>query len=80
MNAPEKVAFLPDIQSDVDGRGLSIDAVGIKDIRYPIKVRSGKRVLSTIAMFSMTVSLSAVRQGHAYVALYPVARSADGCS
>ena len=47
MNAPEKIAFLPDIQSELDGRGLSIDAVGIKDIRYPIKVRSGERVVST---------------------------------
>lgn len=63
MNAPERVAFLPDIQSELDGRGLSIDAVGIKDIRYPVKVRSGKRVMPTIATFSMTVGLSASTKG-----------------
>ena len=63
MNAPEKIAFLPDIQSDVDGRGLNIDAVGIKGVRYPIKVRTGSRVRSTIGMFSMTVGLSANAKG-----------------
>ena len=63
MNAPEKIAFLPDIQSEVDARGLSIDAVGVKDVRYPIKVRAGRRVVSTVATFSMTVGLSAVAKG-----------------
>ena len=63
MNAPERVVFLPDIQSALDGRGLSIDAVGIKDIRYPVKVRSGRRVAATIATFSMTVGLSAITKG-----------------
>lgn len=36
MNAPEKIAFLPDIQSEVDNRDLRIDAVGINRVRYPM--------------------------------------------
>jgi GTP cyclohydrolase I len=63
MNAPEKIAFLPDIQSEVDGRDLRIDAVGVQGIRYPMTIRSGDRVLPTVATLSMTVSLSAITKG-----------------
>jgi GTP cyclohydrolase FolE2 len=41
MNAPEKIV-LPDIQSQLDGRDLSIDAVGIKDVRYPVLNRESR--------------------------------------
>jgi GTP cyclohydrolase I len=27
MNAPERIVFLPDVQSETDSRGLSIDSV-----------------------------------------------------
>lgn len=63
MNAPEKIALLPDIQSQVDNRDLRIDAVGINGVRYPMTVRSDKRLLPTIATLSMTVGLSAVTKG-----------------
>ncbi len=63
MNAPEKIAFLPDIQSQVDNRDLRIDAVGINAVRYPMTIRVGKRLLPTIATLSMTVSLPAVTKG-----------------
>jgi GTP cyclohydrolase FolE2 len=63
MNAPEKIAFLPDIQSEVDSRDLRIDAVGIKRVRYPITLQTGRRLLPTIATFSMTVGLSAAIKG-----------------
>lgn len=63
MNAPEKIAFLPDIQSQVDNRDLRIDAVGINAVRYPMTIRAGKRLLPTIATLSMTVSLPAVTKG-----------------
>ena len=63
MNAPEKIALLPDIQSQVDNRDLRIDAVGINGVRYPMTVRSDKRLLPTIATFSMTVGLPAVTKG-----------------
>ncbi|OGT82884.1 MAG: GTP cyclohydrolase [Gammaproteobacteria bacterium RIFCSPLOWO2_02_FULL_61_13] len=63
MNALERIAFLPDIQSEVDGRDLRIDAVGISRVRYPMTIRAGERLLSTIATLSMTVALSAVTKG-----------------
>lgn len=63
MNAPEKIAFLPDIQSQVDNRDLRIDAVGINAVRYPMTIRAGKRLLPTIATLSMTVSLPAISKG-----------------
>jgi GTP cyclohydrolase IB len=63
MNALEKIAFLPDIQSEVDGRDLRIDAVGISRVRYPMTIRAGERLLPTIATLSMTVDLPALTKG-----------------
>ena len=63
MNAPDKIAFLPDIQSKVDGRELPIDAVGVSGVRYPMTIRADDRLIPTIATLSMTVSLPAVSKG-----------------
>lgn len=63
MNAPEKFAFLPDIQSLVDSRDLRIDAVGINGVRYPMTIQAGGKLVPTIAMLSMTVGLSAATKG-----------------
>ena len=63
MNAPEKIVFLPDIQSQVDSRDLRIDAVGVNRVRYPMTIRSGQGLQPTIATLSMTVSLPAVAKG-----------------
>jgi GTP cyclohydrolase FolE2 len=62
MNAPERIE-LPDMQSRADSRGIGIDAVGVKGVRYPITLRTrGKRV-PTIATFSMSVALSPTVKG-----------------
>lgn len=63
MNAPEKSAFLPYIQSEVDGRDLCIVAVGINPVRYPMIIRADKRLPPTVATLSMTVGLPAVTKG-----------------
>jgi GTP cyclohydrolase I len=63
MNAPVDLSFLPDMQSQPDTRDLRIDAVGIKGVRYPINIRSGKKLLPTIATLSMTVGLAATAKG-----------------
>lgn len=49
---------LPDIQKSVDTRNIAINKVGIKDIKYPVRVkdRSG-REQHTIANFNMYVNL-----------------------
>lgn len=63
MNAPDQKAFLPDIQSQIDARGLAIDAVGVSGVRYPISLRAGTRVLSTVATCALTVGLAAGVRG-----------------
>ena len=64
MNAPlDRTALLPDIQSRADTRRLFIDAVGIKGVRYPITIRSGDALVSTVATLSMTVGLAAGSKG-----------------
>jgi GTP cyclohydrolase FolE2 len=62
MNAPERID-LPDIQSRLDGRDIPIDAVGIKNVRYPVTILTRGRRVPTIATLSMTVGLSAITKG-----------------
>ncbi|MDM8565143.1 GTP cyclohydrolase FolE2 [Candidatus Halobeggiatoa sp. HSG11] len=49
---------MPDVQGSADVRNIAIDKVGIKDIKYPVRVkdRSG-REQHTIANFNMYVNL-----------------------
>jgi GTP cyclohydrolase I len=57
MNKPVTLC-MPDVQRSTDTRQLAIDKVGIKDIKYPVRVkdRSG-REQHTIANFNMYVNL-----------------------
>lgn len=49
---------LTDIQSQRDQRNLAIDRVGVKDLRYPIRIRDKERAeQSTVATVSMAVDL-----------------------
>jgi len=63
MNAPEKISFLPDIQAESEHRNVRIDAVGVNGLRYPMGIRSGGKLVPTIATLSMTVALPAVTKG-----------------
>ena len=63
MNAPEKIALLPDIQSQLDSRALPIEAVGVNGIRYPVTIRSGGQLRPTVATLSLTVGLAAETKG-----------------
>jgi len=62
VNAPQRVG-LPDIQSQIDGRSVAIDEVGIKGVRYPVTVLARGEPHSTVAAFSMTVALPASVKG-----------------
>jgi GTP cyclohydrolase IB len=57
MNDPRGF-LIPDVQRSADTRQLSIDRVGIKSIRHPVRIgdKSGG-VQHTIAMFNMFVQL-----------------------
>ena len=63
MNAPDRIALLPDIQSQRDDRELRIDAVGISGVRYPMTIRTGNGILRTLALLALTVGLPAGRKG-----------------
>jgi GTP cyclohydrolase IB len=62
MNAPERIAF-GDVQSRPDSRNLRLDAVGVKELRYPITIQAGGEEVRTTAILSMTVGLSATEKG-----------------
>lgn len=63
MNTRDKGLFLPDIQAQIDRRELRIDAVGVKDVRYPLMLRIGDVVVAVTALLSMTVALPATAKG-----------------
>ncbi len=63
MSPAAAIAFLPDVQSRPDSRDLGIEAVGIRDIRCPIRILAGRRIVPTIATFTMSVGLAAATKG-----------------
>ena len=54
---------MPDVQSTPDVRNIPINQVGIKDLRFPIRIRSQSGEQATVARISMTVSLPAEQKG-----------------
>ena len=63
MNAPDRFA-LPDIQSLADLRNQPINRVGIKGLRYPVRLQMADgSVQSTVARIAMTVALPAEVKG-----------------
>lgn len=56
-------ASLPDVQSQPDFVGQAIEKVGVTDVRYPLVFRSSNDVQSTIATWSMMVSLQKNKRG-----------------
>ena len=68
MNAPELLPLV-DIQSQIDTRNLPIQAVGIKEVRYPVRLRApqaaqGQRhTIDTVGHWTMSVGLAASVKG-----------------
>jgi GTP cyclohydrolase I len=57
MNFPRPLV-IPDVQSAADTRALSIDRVGIKSIRHPVRIaEKNGGVQHTVALFNMYVHL-----------------------
>jgi MptA/FolE2 family GTP cyclohydrolase len=63
VNTRDKTSMLPDIQSQADARGLPIQAVGVKGLRYPVTIRSDGKDQPTVAEFRMTVGLDPAVKG-----------------
>jgi GTP cyclohydrolase IB len=55
--------MLADVQSRPDTRAIAIDAVGIRRLQSPVRIRTRQGDLSTIASFSMAVALPATVKG-----------------
>ena len=63
MNAPHPVP-MPDLQATPDGRALAIDRVGIRGLRYPVRIRAANgSATATVATFDMAVALGPAERG-----------------
>lgn len=54
---------LPDIQDQVDERGIELDRVGIAGVQYPVRFNDGASNHAGIATFDVAVTLPADRRG-----------------
>jgi GTP cyclohydrolase I len=63
MNKPADILHIPDTQSEPDARRLAIQRVGVKDLRYPLRVAVGDEAQSTPANWTLDVALPAQRKG-----------------
>lgn len=54
---------LPDIQDQLDERGIELDCVGIAGVQYPVRFSDGSSQHEGIATFDVTVTLPAERRG-----------------
>jgi GTP cyclohydrolase FolE2 len=59
-SAPSAV---PDVQAEHDERGVTIDRVGIRGLRYPILLRSAEGAQQSVASWELTVELEARHRG-----------------
>ncbi len=69
MNAPESSALsqprtMPDVQGSRDDRNLAIEQVGVRGVRYPVRVlRDDGSVEASVGEFSLSVGLPADQKG-----------------
>ena len=54
---------MPDVQDTLDTRHLVIQRVGVKGVRYPLTVKTGDAVQSTVGLWNMYVHLPEEKKG-----------------
>jgi len=54
---------IPDTRSACDDRHLAIQRVGVKDVRYPLRLRVAGAVQQKAALWSIGVALPAEKKG-----------------
>src|ERR1700693_2888986 len=54
---------MPDVQETPDTRHLVIESVGVKGVRYPLTVKTGNGVQSTVGTWNMYVHLPEHKKG-----------------
>ncbi len=64
-SSQKKSPLMPDVQGSADVRGVAINKVGVKDVRYPItlKGQNGNADQHTVAMVNMYVALPKEKKG-----------------
>jgi GTP cyclohydrolase I len=64
MTADQRPAAMPDVQASQDIRNIAIDRVGVKDITYPMRLRTPCGVdQTTVASINMYVALPHYQKG-----------------
>ncbi len=63
MSNLKDALHIPDTQSARDERHLAIQRVGVKSVRYPLQLRIGSAVASTVALWDLDVALPAEQKG-----------------
>ena len=63
MNTLTDALHIPDTQSACDDRHLAIQRVGVKDVRYPLRINVAGAVQQTAAMWALDVALPAEKKG-----------------
>lgn len=63
MTHPTQALHIPDTQSARDERHLAIQRVGVKDVRYPLRLRVAGAEQTTAAVWTLDVALPADKKG-----------------
>ena len=63
MSNLKDALHIPDTQSARDERHLAIQRVGVKSVRYPLQLRIGDAVATTVALWDLDVALPAEAKG-----------------
>ena len=63
QSALKDALHIPDTQSARDERHLAIQRVGVKSVRYPLQLRIGAAVASTVGLWDLDVALPAEQKG-----------------
>ena len=63
MSNLKDALHIPDTQSERDVRHLAIQRVGVKGVRYPLQLRIGSAVSSTVGLWDLDVALPAEQKG-----------------
>lgn len=64
MNLMNPAFAMPDVQNSVDTRQIPIQRVGVKGVRYPVRVRrTNREALATIGTWNLDVHLPADQKG-----------------
>jgi GTP cyclohydrolase I len=63
MNTLKEALHIPDTQGARDDRHLAIQRVGVRGVRYPLRLRLGDAEMSTVAHWDLDVALPAEQKG-----------------